>query len=149
MEPTAQSNLFELQIDHNSTQYLRDAARWGQFLAVVGFIFIGLFVVAAIIFATVLSNAFNSMGSASAAMSGGIIAVVCIIYALIYFFPCLYLYNFSSRMQVALRSNDQDQLNISFRNLRALYRFLGILLIIGLGLWVLAIIISVIGAAMR
>jgi hypothetical protein len=149
MEPTAQSNLFELQIDHNSTQYLKDAARWAKFLAVVGFIFCGLIVLFAIIFAVAGATFLSSLGSGASAMGGGIVATFYILFGLLYFFPCLYLYNFAGRAQAALRSNDQDQLNISFRNLRALFRFLGILTIIYLGLCVLGLLIAIIGSAMR
>jgi hypothetical protein len=52
-------------------------------------------------------------------------------------------------MQVALRSNDQSQLNQSFRNLKACYRFMGILMIICLCIWGLGIIFAIIGAAFR
>ncbi|HLZ86537.1 MAG TPA: hypothetical protein VKQ52_04840, partial [Puia sp.] len=65
------------------------------------------------------------------------------------FFPCLYLYNFATRMRVALRNNDQDQLNIAFKNMRALYRFVGVLMIICLGFWVLFILILIISTAGR
>ncbi|HLZ89372.1 MAG TPA: hypothetical protein VKQ52_19090, partial [Puia sp.] len=60
MEPTMQSNLFELQVDQTAMSYLKDAARWARFLAIAGFIFCGLFVVVAIIFATVMANLFNT-----------------------------------------------------------------------------------------
>jgi hypothetical protein len=151
MEPTMQSNLFELQVDQTAMAYLKDAARWARFLAIAGFIFCGLFVFVAILFATVLSSLFTTMGSSSAfgGMGGGSIAVVYIGIALLNFFPCLYLYNFSFRMRVALRNNDQDQLNIAFKNIRALYRFVGVLMILCLGLFVLFILILMIASAGR
>jgi len=146
-----QSNLFELQVDQTAMSYLKDAARWARFLAIAGFIFCGLFVVVAIIFATVMANLFNTMGSAGlyGGMGAGPIAVVYIGIALLNFFPCLYLYNFATRMRVALRNNDQDQLNIAFKNMRALYRFVGVLMIICLGFWVLFILILIISTAGR
>lgn len=146
-----QSNLFELQVDQTAMAYLKDAARWAKFLAVAGFIFCGLFVIVAILFATVMSSFFATMGSSSAfgGMGGGFVAVVYIGIALLNFFPCLYLYNFASRMKLALRNNDQDQLNISFKNMRALYRFVGVLMIICLGVWVLFILALIITTAGR
>jgi hypothetical protein len=139
MEPT-QSNLFELQVDHLSTVYLRGAARWAKFLAVVGFIFCGLSLLMAVLFASVFASLFNSLGSGGLGMSGGWLAFVYVCIALVNFFPCLYLYNFAHRMQLALESNDQEQLNISFRNMRAFYRFVGVLMILCLGLWLLFIV---------
>ena len=141
MDSTPQTNLFELQVDHIGTVYLRDAARWAKFLAIAGFVFCGLFVVVAILCITVLSGLFNSMGASGVSgIGGGVIAVVYIGIAVLDFFPCLYLYKFAARMQVALSSNDQEQLNSSFLNMRAFYRFVGVLMIIALGLWMLGIL---------
>jgi hypothetical protein len=148
MEPTPQTNLFELQVDPTAISYLRDAARWARFLAIAGFIFCGLFVVFAIVVATVLANLLNSMGTgpATGGMGPAPISAIYIFIALLNFFPNLYLYNFAARMRVALQDNDQDQLNISFKNIRALFRFVGVLMIIGLGMFILFFFILLITA---
>jgi len=141
MESTTTSNLFDLQVDHLGTVYLRDAARWARFLAIAGFIFCGLFVVFAVLCITVLSGLFNSMGASGVSgIGGGVIGVIYIGIGVLNFFPCLYLYKFAARMQLALNGNDQEKLNSSFLNMRAFYRFVGVLMIICLGFWVLGII---------
>jgi Family of unknown function (DUF5362) len=145
MEQTTQ-NLFDLQIDHQSSSYLSEAAKWGRFLAIMGFIFCGLFVLVALFAGTYIASSMRSFGGAEA-FGGGLVTAMYIIIALVYFFPCLYLFNFATKMQVALRANQQEALNTSFRNLKACFKFLGILMIIGLCFWVLALIIGV-GAAM-
>jgi hypothetical protein len=150
MEPTNES-LFELRIDHNGSAYLKETARWGKFMAILGFIFCALYIVIAIFSGTIASR-FNSMGGTSAALiGGGLLAFVYILIAVLCFFPCLYMYNFSGKMQTALQNNDQDQLNISFKNLRSYYRYVGILTIIALGFMILGLIVFIIGigAAMR
>jgi hypothetical protein len=50
-------------------------------------------------------------------------------------------------MHVALTSNDQEQLNTSFRNMRAFYRFVGVMMIIALGFFLLGILGMVILSA--
>jgi Family of unknown function (DUF5362) len=141
MESTVQSNLFDLQVDNAAMVYLRDAARWAKFLAVAGFIFCGLFVVVAVLFVSLLSSLFNSVGASGTYGIGAVpIAFVYIFIAVLNFFPCLYLYNFATRMHAALRSNDQEQLNTSFRNMRAFYRFVGVMMIIALGFFLLGIL---------
>ena len=145
MEQTNQ-NLFDLQIDHQSNIFLSEAAKWGKFLAIMGFIFCGLLVIVALFAGTLMASMMSGFGgpeSAGAAMGGGIITVAYIIIALIYFFPCLYLFNFSSKMQAALRSSQQETLNTSFRNLKACFKFMGILMIIALAFWALGIIIAI------
>lgn len=141
-------NLFDLQIDHQSNSFLSETAKWGKFLAIIGFIFCGLLIVIALFAGTFIASMMSGFGgndtaSAGAAMGGGIITFVYIILALVYFFPCLYLFHFASKMQVALRSNQQDMLNISFRNLKSCFKFMGILMIIMLSFWAIGIIIAI------
>jgi hypothetical protein len=149
METNATSSLFELQVDHESTSYLKDAARWAKFLAIVGFIFCGLFVILGIFAGALIGGMYSSMGVGQSSGTGGIFSFLYVLIALLYFFPCLYTFNFAKKMQVALAGNDQAQLNQSFKNLKACYRFLGILMVIGLCLWGLGIIFAIVGAAFR
>jgi hypothetical protein len=155
MEQNNKDNLFELQVDHQATAYLGDTARWAKFLAIIGFIACGLIVLMAIFAGSFIAGSFGRLGGESgisgagglAAAGGAFFTILYLAIAVLYFFPCLYLFNFAKKMQIALRSNDQEQLNHSFRNLKALYRFLGILAIIGLGFWALGIIFAIIGSA--
>ncbi|MDP4151575.1 MAG: DUF5362 family protein [Bacteroidota bacterium] len=151
MEQNTQAPLFELQVDHQSSSYLADTARWAKFIAIVGFVLCGLILLVAIFAGSMLAS-FSRFGGGgvdgvAAAGLGGFVTVVYILIGLLYFFPCLYLFNFATKMQVALRNNDQEQLGQSFRNLKACYRFIGVLLIIYLGFIALALIFGVIGAA--
>src|ERR1022692_2663210 len=128
MEQTNPSpNLFDLQIDHQSSAYLGETAKWAKFLSILGFVFCGLILIIAIFFGSFFSTAFSGkyggvgMGAAAGAASGLFIFVyVCI--ALLYFFPCLYLFNFSNKMQIALKNNDQGQLSLSFKNLKSCFK---------------------------
>lgn len=150
MEPYNQSttptdqNLFELQVDQTSISYLSETARWAKFLSIVGFILCGLMLLFAFFIGTILtiisrignSDSFNSnMGTGSAFLSAYIIVI-----ALLYFFPCLYLFNFSMKMQNALRTNDQTSLNAAFGNLKSCFKFVGILTIIVLSFYLLGVI---------
>ena len=144
------SSLFELQVDHDASTYLKETARWAKFLGIMGFIGCGLCVIGGLVLAATTSGALGGLGATGfGVMSGAGIAIVYIVLALLYFFPCLYLFNFASKMQLAIRSNDQGQLNQSFKNLKSCFRFLGILTIIVLGLWGLGIIIAIIGSVFR
>ena len=44
------SNLFELQLDQPSINYLSEAARWSRFLSIIGFIYCGLMVIFGLFF---------------------------------------------------------------------------------------------------
>jgi hypothetical protein len=156
MEPNTESSLFELQIDHNVTAYLKEAARWAKFLAILGFIGCGLMILMALFFGTIVTamlnmggNMMGGAGSAATGIMGGLLSFIYIVVALLLFLPCLYLYNFGSKMQVALRTNDQEQLTRSFKNLKAHYRYIGIFALIYLGLIALVMIFGVLGSLGR
>jgi hypothetical protein len=155
MEQNAQTPLFELQLDQQASAYLGDTARWAKFLAIVGFIFCALIVIVAIFAGSIFSAMFGRMGGQMGtnsldgvgAAGGAFIAVLYILIALLYFFPLLYLYNFATKMRAALRSNDQVQLTASLRNLKACFRFIGVLTIISLGFMALGLLFGIIGMA--
>lgn len=143
METTPPSTgLFELSIDAAAYDHLKEAARWAKFLAIVGFIFCAFFLLFAILAGSLLPDLFNTMGTDG--LSGSAVRLMIIIIysglALLNFFPCLYLFKFASKMQIALRDNDQEQLDRSFRNMRAFFRFVGVLMIICLCFWALGLL---------
>jgi hypothetical protein len=82
-------------------------------------------------------------GGGFSSVGAGSITLVYVLIGLLYFFPCLYLFNFSSKMQIALRNNDQELLNQSFKNLKSCFKFIGILTIIVISIYLLVIIVSI------
>ena len=143
----ATTDLFDLQIDQQTSIQLNETAKWGRFLAIVGFVFSGLMLIALVSALTLGSLASDSGGSPSsmaAVLGGGIVIFIYFVFALLFFIPCLYLYNFSSKMQAALRANQQETLNIAFANLKSCFKFLGILTIIMLVIWGIGLV-SVVG----
>jgi hypothetical protein len=144
MEPTTPINLFDLQFDSQSGAYLGEAARWARFLAILGFIGTGLLVIIGVFMGTTMSGALSSMG-VMGGLGGGMIAVIYILMALLYFFPCLYLFRFGSGVRTATRNNDQQSLVSSLKNLKSCFKYFGVLSIIIMSLYALAIIAMVIG----
>jgi hypothetical protein len=152
MEPSSESNLFDLIIDHESSSYLGDTARWAKFLSILGFIFIGLMVIMAFSIGVIMSKFTSQLNDSSAvasALPSAIFTFIFLVFAVLYFFPTLFLYRFATRMQMAIRNNDQPQLIGSFRSLKSCFRFIGILTIIVLGLYVLLIFFNLFGTFTR
>ncbi|HEX4875976.1 MAG TPA: DUF5362 family protein, partial [Chitinophagaceae bacterium] len=73
---------------------------------------------------------------------GAATAVVYILMGLLYFFPLMFLLHFANKMKTALATNDAGMLSESFRNLKKTFRYLGILMIIGLAFVALAILLG-------
>ena len=146
----ASENLFELQVDQQSISFLSETARWARFLSIVGFVLCGLMIVLAL-FAGSLIATFNRINSKSGddalgsamGFSSALFSLIYIVIALLYFFPCLYLFNFSGKMQMALRNNDQTNLNAAFGNLKSCFKFVGILTIVFLSFYLLGTVVVV------
>ncbi len=128
-----------LVINAENRQNLQSTASWGMFLAIVGFIFVSIIVVMALMMGTLLSS-LGAMAGDELPFPPALFSIFYFILAAIYFIPIWYLYQFSGKMKSALQNNLQSDLNSSFSNLKALYKFSGILAIIIIGIYVLAII---------
>ncbi len=147
MEQPAGTNLFELQLDPSSLNYLNESARWARFLAIIGFISCGLMIIVGVFFGSVMSGLMTNAGSESAAvMSGGFFSIIYILISLLLFFPSLYLFNFSSKMRKAFQNNDQQILTDSLKNLKSFFKFYGIFTVIILSIYALALIAAIFGA---
>jgi Family of unknown function (DUF5362) len=144
-----QSSLFGMGIDPTSKLHLAEAARWARFLAIIGFVMCALLIVLGIFAGSIFSiftNRYSSGYSSGSDMTNTFGAVFIVLYAIIaviYFFPCLFLFRFASLMKSALASNDQDMLNGSFQNLKKLFRYVGILTIIALAFYLIAFLIAI------
>jgi hypothetical protein len=154
MEEVQNQPLFSLSIEPATKTHLIETAKWARFLAIVGFVFLALMVVAGIWLSTVMATSFTRIDNEYGRNSSGMFAymgtgiiVVYIIAALIMFFPLLFLLRFASKVKTALAANDQESLNTSFQNLKAYFRYLGIITIIGLAFYGIGILSSIMAAA--
>ncbi|MFY0631160.1 MAG: hypothetical protein JXR05_12320 [Flavobacteriaceae bacterium] len=130
-----------LKVNNHAKRLLSEVAKWAKFLSVVGFVGIGLMVVFAFIGEYISASTANSDVFSIEAEGGIITTVLILIFAVIYFFPAYYLYKFSNEMKQALEINDEDSLTRAFRMLSSHYRYIGILAIIFISLYIFSLII--------
>ena len=151
MEEIQNQPLFNLSIEPVTKAHLSEAARWARFLSIIGFIFLGIGAVALIFggvyFAGVLSNyeSVNNRTEVSGYNSGFAIGMIAyyLVVVILMFFAYLFLYRFGKRMKTALNGNSQQMLDSSFQNLKILFRYIGILTIIGLVFFVLILMVAI------
>ena len=144
-----QEHLFDLHLDQQSVNYLNETVRWSRLLAIVGFINCGLLAVFGLFFGSMMTRMMSGMSGPDAGFTGfggAFLSFFLILMALILFFPAYYLFSFSSKMRRALRNNDQMVLTDSLKNLKSFFKFYGILVIIFLSIYGLALISAIIGA---
>ena len=130
-----------LVINGDIRAYLMETAKWGRFLAIVGFVSLILMIVF-LIFGVQFFNSMVPQPEAQAAMQGamsGMYVFIGII-SLIYVIPLLFLYRGSVAFIRSLNSNTQEDLTTGFQNYKSLFKFMGIFTIIILSIYGIVII---------
>lgn len=147
MDSNTNSNIFDVSITQEGAQYLNETARWGKILAVVGFIFSGLIMLAGIMVMFLgrsFTEALGPGGGAIGAMAGFIYLVL----GAIYIYPSLKLLRFSNAIPEGLRSGDQQIVTMALQNLKSVFKFWGLLTLILIGIYGLIILLAMVfGAA--
>ena len=131
----------DLCIDEQSKIYLKEIAMWGKFLAILGFIKFGFLLLYAIVF-PLISHKLESHFDHDLPVIG--ITLFFLFMAVLVYFPSNFLYCFARYTKRALKQNDQDIIRHAFQSLKAYYRYVGILVIIMLCLYPVAIITAII-----
>jgi hypothetical protein len=136
-------NQNNLQLNEEAVAGLRESAKWSTFLAILGFIGIGFMVLGAI-FAGIAMSAIpdDPYGSGMGPMSAmkGFIPLIYIVFAVIYFFPVLYLYKYAKGMKDALNFQNSDTLSEACVQLGKHHKFLGIMTIVLISLYLIMIV---------
>lgn len=136
---------FELSLPLPILTLFKEISTWTYFLSIIGFVGIGLLLVVGLI----ISFAMGGMNPyAELGMDMAYFGLVYIVLAVVYFFPVLYLFNFSRKVKSAINSKNNDTLIDAFSNLKSHYKFVGILSIAIIGLYVLIFVIAVIAGMM-
>jgi hypothetical protein len=124
-------------LTNEAKSYLYEAAKWGKFLSIVGFVFVGFMVIIAM-FAGSFLAAFSP--GAGAMLGSSLITLMYLAVAIIYLMPCLYLYRFSTKTKLALDLGSSIDLTNALGNLKSMLKFMGIFTAAILGLYVLMIV---------
>ncbi|HEX5743607.1 MAG TPA: DUF5362 family protein [Flavobacteriaceae bacterium] len=131
----------KIELLQETIQNLNETRKWTNFLSIMGFIFIGLM----ILIAFAVSSMMSTMAESESALpfSGTVLGFVYLIIAFIYFFPILYLYRFSKYTKKALETQNSNDLNEAFKNLKSHYRFMGIITIVMIALYAFIFLIGI------
>jgi len=132
---------------------LVDASPWLRFMGIMGFIVSGLYALGGIIALIAMPLAMRVLSEASSFLSvylGGGIGIA-LIYAVILigagalmFFPAFFTYRFGSKLRSFSLNNSEQELELAFKNNKSLWKFNGILMIVGLAVLPVFIIIGIV-----
>ncbi len=133
-----------LVIDWRSKEFLKETAKWTKFLAILGFVGIGLMVLGSLV---MLFAPSSLMSNGDFPFGGKIFMMLLYLaFAVLYYFPISYLYQFSENTKKAIENNDNNAIRDAFEFLKSQYKFMGILTIILLSFYAIMIFIGRIGA---
>ena len=130
-----------LDISAETESYLKTSAKWGFFLAVMGYIFIFILVVIGIVLFVIstIKNEYSDFQNLPFHFPFVMVGIMYLIMAILYFFPSFNLMKFGNKIKFAFENNDQAALDEGLKNLKRLFVFFGILTIVIVSLYIVAI----------
>lgn len=132
-----------MQLSEQGKKYLLEASKWANFIAIVGFIAIGLLIIMSFSIGTILASLpEGSLGG----LPPKFFSFFYLIMAGIYFIPVFFLFQFGQKTKQAILEEDHNLMTFGFKKLRSHYKFIGILFIIFIALYFLLIIFGAFSA---
>ncbi len=143
-DSSSANSLVEIpQLTSKSVAYLLKAAKWGKFLAILGFIVSGLLILGGIAMSFVLNkvSGTDELVPIDMPFSPGVLSIIYIIIAVISLIPVIFLNTFSNNAMKAIHLSSTEKMTTSLRNLKNLFVFIGISTVILLTLYTLIVIV--------
>lgn len=139
----------KLELNELAIDSLRTSAKWSTFLSIIGFIGLGFMLLAALLVGSVFSTMSDNMGMAMNPMAGimKFMPLFYVFLAAIYFFPVYYLFKYAAGMKKALNFRNTEMVAESLSYLKSHHKFLGIMTIVVISLYIVGMIAMVIFAA--
>ena len=132
-----------MQLSDQAKKYLLETAKWANFIAIFGFIAIGLLIIMSFSMGSILANLpEGSLGG----LSPKFFSFFYLIAAGIYFIPVFFLFQFAQKTKQALLEDDHNLLTFGLKKLKSHYKFIGILFIILISLYFFLILLGAFGA---
>ncbi len=144
METTENTNPEGLEpkfiLSGEALNYLNETQKWTKFLSIIIFISCGLFIIFGLFFSFIMGRLLLQTTQSPEPGFQAAMTLFYIIIAVIYFFPGLYLYKFSPNLEEALINNNQEVLTTATKNLNRFFKYIGILTIVMLVIYALALL---------
>jgi hypothetical protein len=132
-----------MQLSDQAKKYLLEASKWANFIAIFGFIAIGLLIIMSFSIGSIMANLpEGSLGG----ISPKFFSFFYLIAAGIYFIPVFFLFQFGQKIKQAFLEDDHNLLTFGLKKLRSHYKFIGILIIVFIVFYVLLILFGAFGA---
>ena len=142
MENPYEENLVQpsaaLIINPQIENFLFEIIKWGRFLSILGFVASGIIAIIGVVL--IIFSPFSSESILIQKTMASVMGAFYILIGMVYFFPSRFLYNFCGNTRLALTGHDQDALDFGFQNLKSTFKFWGIVALIMIVFYGLALI---------
>ena len=141
----------QLVINGQGKMFLLESAKWAKFLAIIAFVFLGLLTLLGILMLVMPSMLPHGsmtvpmvhLGKAFFVLYGMFMLII----SIINFIPTYYLYQFAVRTRTAVVSNNETVMTESLEWLKKRFKFMGIMTIVVICVYVLIAVIAGLAAA--
>lgn len=146
-ETVQPSNTIELNFE--ALNYLESIRKWTKFFSILSFVGLGLMIILALTMGTILAAVNNVAYDQSFPFPPFLLSIIYLIFAGIYVYPAISLYKFSTTLGQMLSSKDSNKASLAFKYFKGHLKYIGILTIIFISLYVLVFLISFMGILLR
>jgi hypothetical protein len=144
MENEKQTENYENQLTTAAVGFLQESAKWSKFMAIIGFIGIGLMVLVSL-FMAIGFSAMSASTMPELPFPMSVFSILYVLFAAIYFFPVYYLYQYATKTSAALHSKNKQLLADGLENLKSHHKFLGIFTLIIVSLYGFLFVFAILG----
>jgi hypothetical protein len=144
MENEKQTENYENQLTTAAVGFLQESAKWSKFMAIIGFIGIGLMVLVSL-FMAIGFSAMDASTMPELPFPMSVFSIIYVLFAAIYFFPVYYLYQYATKTSAALYSKNKQLLADGLENLKSHHKFLGIFTLILVCLYGFIFVFAILG----
>lgn len=123
----------KLRITNSIKENLMITAQWARFLAIMGFIFVGILGIASLFLVV------TSMASGYGPLV--LVSLIYVVLTIVMLFPALYLIRFAVATEKGLGSNKQGEFDYAIQNMKSLFKFSGIYTIVMVVLYIIYIFV--------
>jgi len=124
-----------------SINHLLKAAKWGKFLAILGFIVSGLMIIGGIMMSFALNMVSDEMVPLNMSISPLVLSIFYIVIAGIYLIPVIFLNSFSNNAMKAINLSNTENMTASLKNLKNLFVFIGVATVVLLAIYTIVLIV--------
>ena len=129
------------QLTSESIAFLVKAAKWGKFMAILGFIVTGLLLVSGVLMSFVLNTVQDEMVPLNTPFPPFVLSVFYILIAGIYIIPVIFLNSFCNNVIKSVNFSNTEYLTKSLKNLKNLFVFIGVSTVVVLTTYLIVLII--------